>query len=84
MALLAGASIIIGNLLALRQDNVKRLLAYSSIAHLGYLMIAVIAGGANGGEAAAFYLAAYVPTTPHRLRRDHRAEFRRPRLRPRR
>ncbi len=38
-------------------------LAYSSIAHMGYLMIAVIAGGANGAEAAAFYLAAYLPTT---------------------
>ncbi len=63
MALLAGASIIVGNLLALQQDNVKRLLAYSSIAHMGYLMIAIIAGGANGGEAAAFYLAAYIPTT---------------------
>lgn len=63
MALLAGASILIGNLLALRQENIKRLLAYSSIAHLGYLMIAVIAGGADGGEAAAFYLAAYIPTT---------------------
>ena len=63
MALLAGASIIAGNLLALRQDNVKRLLAYSSIAHMGYLMIAIIAGGANGVEAAVFYLAAYFPTT---------------------
>jgi len=63
MALLAGASIIAGNLLALRQDNVKRLLAYSSIAHMGYLMIAVIAGGMNGAETAAFYLAAYLPTT---------------------
>jgi len=63
MALLAGASIIAGNLLALRQDNVKRLLAYSSIAHMGYLMIAVIAGGVNGAETAAFYLAAYLPTT---------------------
>ncbi len=63
MALIAGASILIGNLLALRQDNIKRMLAYSSIAHLGYLMIAVIAGGSNGAEAAAFYLAAYIPTT---------------------
>jgi len=63
MALFAGASIIAGNLLALRQDNVKRLLAYSSIAHMGYLMIPVIAGGVNGAETAAFYLAAYLPTT---------------------
>jgi len=60
MAVLAAASILVGNLLALRQDNLKRLLAYSSIAHLGYLMIAVVSGNA---EAAAFYLAGYVPTT---------------------
>jgi NADH-quinone oxidoreductase subunit N len=63
MALAAAASIVVGNLLALRQDNLKRLLAYSSIAHLGYLMIAVIAGGADGAAAATFYLAAYLPTT---------------------
>ena len=63
IALLAGASIILGNLLALRQENIKRLLAYSSIAHMGYLMIAIIGGGVNGAETAAFYLAAYLPTT---------------------
>lgn len=63
LALLAGATMLVGNLLALRQDNVKRLLAYSSVAHLGYLMVAVVAGGARGAEAAAFYLAAYLPTT---------------------
>lgn len=63
LAVLAAASILIGNLLALRQDNLKRLLAYSSVAHLGYLMIAVVAGGPRGAEAAAFYLAGYLPTT---------------------
>lgn len=63
LAVLAAASILVGNLLALRQDNLKRLLAYSSIAHLGYLMIAVVAGGPRGAEAAAFYLAGYLPTT---------------------
>lgn len=63
MALTAAASIVVGNLLALRQDNLKRLLAYSSIAHLGYLMIAVIAGGDDGATAAVFYIAAYIPTT---------------------
>lgn len=63
IALVAAASIIIGNLLALRQSNIKRLLAYSSIAHLGYLMIAVIASSTFGASAAVFYLAAYLPTT---------------------
>jgi NADH-quinone oxidoreductase subunit N len=62
LALIAGASILVGNLLALRQENVKRMLAYSSIAHLGYVMIALLAGGARGAEAATFYLAAYFAT----------------------
>jgi len=62
LALIAGASIIVGNLLALLQDNVKRMLAYSSIAHLGYVLIAFLAGGARGAEAAAFYMAAYFVT----------------------
>ena len=42
------ASMLAGNLLALRQDNVKRILAYSSIAHLGYMLVAFLAGGENG------------------------------------
>ncbi len=51
-----------GNLLALAQKRVKRLLAYSSIAHLGYLLIAFLASGRLGIEAATFYLAAYFVT----------------------
>ena len=42
IALVAAASILVGNLLALRQTNLKRLLAYSSIAHMGYLLVAVL------------------------------------------
>jgi NADH-quinone oxidoreductase subunit N len=52
-----------GNLLALVQDDIKRLLAYSSIAHLGYVMVALLAGGVRGAEAVAFYVLAYVLTT---------------------
>ena len=44
LALIAVASMLAGNLLALLQDNLKRILAYSSIAHMGYLMLALIAG----------------------------------------
>ena len=44
-AIIAMASMIAGNLLALLQSNVKRLLAYSSIAHLGYILVAFLAGG---------------------------------------
>jgi NADH-quinone oxidoreductase subunit N len=62
LALLAAASMIMGNLLALRQNNVKRLLAFSSIAQLGYVVVAFLAGGRAGVEAATFYLAAYVIT----------------------
>ncbi|HEY3269284.1 MAG TPA: NADH-quinone oxidoreductase subunit N [Armatimonadota bacterium] len=58
-ALMAVASMIAGNVLALLQDNVKRLLAYSSIAHLGYLLVAFLASGALAATAVAFYLAAY-------------------------
>ncbi len=61
-ALVAGASMVAGNLLALRQNRVKRILAYSSISHLGYLLVAFLANGAAGLEAAAFYLVAYVIT----------------------
>ena len=58
-AVLAVASMVAGNLLALFQDNVKRLLAYSSIAHLGYLLVAFLAAGALAATAVAFYLVAY-------------------------
>jgi NADH-quinone oxidoreductase subunit N len=57
------ASMIAGNLLALRQDNVKRILAYSSIAHLGYLLVAFLASGERAGVAVGFYLIAYFATT---------------------
>lgn len=48
-----------GNILALNQTNVKRMLAYSSIAHAGYVMIALTVGGPEGVAGAAFYLLAY-------------------------
>jgi NADH-quinone oxidoreductase subunit N len=55
-------SMISGNILALRQQNLKRLLAYSSIAHFGYLLVAFLPGNNMGVEAAVFYLAAYAIT----------------------
>jgi NADH-quinone oxidoreductase subunit N len=63
LAAVAAASMIAGNLLALRQDDVKRILAYSSIAHLGYLLVAFLASGERAGVAVGFYLAAYFATT---------------------
>ncbi len=59
---IAIASMFIGNILALLQNNVKRILAFSSIAHLGYLLVAFIASGSLGAEAATFYLVAYSVT----------------------
>lgn len=60
--IIAVASMFAGNLLALLQNNVKRILAYSSIAHLGYLIVAFEAGGNMAGSAVAFYLVAYFAT----------------------
>jgi NADH-quinone oxidoreductase subunit N len=61
--LLAAASMVAGNVLALLQQNVKRLLAYSSIAHFGYLSVALLAGGSLAAEAVTFYLVAYFVMT---------------------
>ena len=59
MWIVAVLSMTIGNLAALRQDNVKRMLAYSSIAHAGYLLAAFAGLGFTGIAAASFYIAAY-------------------------
>ena len=61
--IIAIASMFTGNLLALFQNNVKRVLAYSSISHLGYLLVTLLASGAMAATAAAFYLSAYFITT---------------------
>ncbi len=60
LAVVAMATILVGNLLALLQPDLARLLAYSSIAHMGYLMVALLAGGTFAVETVAFYLASYV------------------------
>jgi NADH-quinone oxidoreductase subunit N len=56
---------IVGNIVAVRQRNVKRLLAYSSIAHVGYMMAALLTPGARaaGGGALLFYIVAYSVVT---------------------
>ncbi|MDP3859176.1 MAG: NADH-quinone oxidoreductase subunit NuoN [Stagnimonas sp.] len=59
---LAVASMLVGNLLALRQDNVKRILAYSSIAQFGYLLVALILAGGRATEAAGIFLLSYLVT----------------------
>jgi len=62
LAILAFASMIVGNILALRQDSVKRILAYSSIAHMGYLLVAFLSGGPAAIAATVFYITAYTIT----------------------
>src|SRR5690606_38113780 len=60
---IAVASILIGNLLALTQSNLKRLLGYSSVAHFGYVLVAIVAGTGITLEAVGVYLFTYVITT---------------------
>ena len=62
-SIIAIASMFTGNLLALFENNVKRILAYSSIAHMGYLLVALEVGGALGANAVVFYLMAYFVMT---------------------
>jgi len=63
MAVLAAMSILGGNLLALMQNNLKRLLGYSSIAHFGFLLAALVAGNEFSQEAILIYLLTYMAAT---------------------
>ncbi|MCL5676966.1 MAG: NADH-quinone oxidoreductase subunit N, partial [Firmicutes bacterium] len=59
LSALAVLTMVVGNVAAVVQSNLKRLLAYSSIAHAGYILMAVVAGGKAGTDAVLFYLVAY-------------------------
>jgi NADH-quinone oxidoreductase subunit N len=63
LTVLAILTMFTGNLLALLQRNLKRLLAYSSVAHMGYLLIPLLAGGAIGTASLSFYFVSYFITT---------------------
>jgi NADH-quinone oxidoreductase subunit N len=60
LALLAVGSMLIGNITAISQTNIKRMLAYSSIAHAGYAMIGLAAGNMTGWVGIVYYLSAYL------------------------
>jgi NADH-quinone oxidoreductase subunit N len=60
---LAALTMTVGNVTAIRQRNVKRMLAYSSIAHAGYALVGLVAASPVGGAALLFYLAAYAVTS---------------------
>ena len=57
--ILAVLSMTVGNVMAVVQDDIRRLLAYSGVAHAGYLLVGVIAGGVAGRSAVLFYLLGY-------------------------
>ena len=63
VAVLAVASLAIGNLAALAQRDVKRLLAYSSVSHAGFLLMAIAANNEAGAEALLYYLIPYAAAT---------------------
>ena len=60
LAFVAAASMVVGNLMAIAQSSLKRLLAYSGVAQAGYVLIGVIAGGTNGLAAVLYYLFVYM------------------------
>jgi NADH-quinone oxidoreductase subunit N len=62
IAILAAVTMTVGNLLALPQTNIKRLIAFSSVAHAGYTLIGVVALSQLGAASVVFYLAAYIAT----------------------
>ncbi|HLO33529.1 MAG TPA: NADH-quinone oxidoreductase subunit N [Anaerolineales bacterium] len=62
LAILSAVTMTVGNLLALPQTNIKRLIAFSSISHAGYAMIGVVALSQLGAASVVFYLAAYILT----------------------
>ena len=63
LAILAAASIGLGNLVAIAQTNLKRMLAYSTISHMGFLLLGILAGTDNGYSSAMFYVLTYVLMT---------------------
>jgi len=63
LAVLAVASLAIGNIVAIAQTNLKRMLAYSTVSHVGFLFLGLIAGGTQGYGAAMFYSITYALTT---------------------
>ena len=62
LVLLSVASMVLGNLAAIAQTNIKRMLAYSTISHMGFMLLGILSGSVNGYGAAMFYIVTYVLT----------------------
>src|SRR5277367_2501426 len=60
LVVLAVLSMAIGNIVAIAQTNIKRMLAYSTISHVGYVLLGILSGTAQGYQAAMFYIISYV------------------------
>ncbi len=60
LVVLAVLSMAIGNIVAIAQTNIKRMLAYSTISHVGYVLLGILSGTAQGYQAAMFYMISYV------------------------
>jgi NADH:ubiquinone oxidoreductase subunit 2 (subunit N) len=65
---LAALTMIVGTVDRRRQTNIKRMLAYSSIAHAGYLLLGIVAANRAGKAAILFYLLSYAVSEPRRAR----------------
>lgn len=63
LVILAVASMAVGNIVAIAQTNIKRMLAYSTISHMGFVLLGFIAAGENGYSSSLFYVIAYVLMT---------------------
>jgi NADH-quinone oxidoreductase subunit N len=63
LLLMAVMSIVVGNLTAIAQTNLKRMLAYSTISHVGFLLFGLMSANLNGFASSMFYISAYVPIT---------------------
>ncbi len=81
LAVLAVASLVIGNVVAIAQTNLKRMLAYSTISHVGFILLGVLAGTTQGYASATFYVIVYSLSTAAAFgmivllsRRGHEAE----------
>ncbi len=77
LAPLAVLSMVFGNIIAIAQTNLKRLLAYSAIGNVGFILLGFVAGSAEGYQAALYYTIAYVIMTLGFLRRTHAGKQRR-------
>jgi NADH-quinone oxidoreductase subunit N len=60
ITMVAVASIVVGNVVAIAQTNIKRMLAYSTISHVGFILLGILAGTSEGYEAALYYTITYV------------------------